>query len=522
MFDRRSPVSERRAQARLEQDGTAAAAAPQSAWTNVLFDRAPVPMWIVDRESARILAVNDSAVARYGYSRDEFLGLRSGDIDEGAAGSRGRSAEGASGLAPWSSSRRHRWRDGTTREVSVVEEDVRFRGREARVVMVDDVSERVDAEQSRALLLAAIDHLDEIVFLVRPEPDALGPPRIVFVNAAVERVLGIPRPGIAAASYHRPASPALTQIEELVTKGLGCDAPSRCEVEWRSPQGRLHCLELSAVPLRVSDRDSLSHWAVIARDLTAQRALTDRSSHAQRLESLGLLAGSTAHDFNNLMHVVTGFSELALAQLPPGGPTSTYVQQAHEAALRASSLAKQLLAFSRRQSVKSVRVDMRTILNGLQPMLERLAGPRVKVSVRGGETPAFVCGDPTQLEQIVLNLVVNARDAQPSGGRVDVALDLVDAGTAAVAPAPGSARDAAPGRWVRVRVTDAGPGMSPELRARVFEPFFTTKSQGTGLGLSTVHRIAKEGGGTVRLDSPEEGGLQVEVLLPEDAPPAAG
>jgi signal transduction histidine kinase len=403
--------------------------------------------------------------------------------------------------------------------VFVVEEHVRFRDRDARVVMVDDVSERIDAEHSRALLLAAIDQLDEIVFLVRPEPDANGAPQIVFVNAAVERVLGIGRPGIAIGTYHRDVSPALQQIRELVVHGLDCDGPSRCEVTWTHPSGRVHRLEVSAVPLRTPDRNSLSHWAVVARDLTEQQALTDRSAQAQRLESLGLLAGSIAHDVNNLMHVVTGFSELALGQLPRGGPTAAYIHQAHEAALRAAMLAKQLLAFSRRQSVKAVRVDMRVLLHALLPMLERLAGARVPVRIVGGDAPAMVCADPTQIEQILLNLVVNARDAQPAGGHVEIALEVVDAAEAAVPPPQGAQREAAPKCWVRLRVTDAGPGMSPEIRARVFEPFFTTKSQGTGLGLSTVHRIVKEGGGAVRLSSPAGGGLQVEVLLPEAPAP---
>jgi signal transduction histidine kinase len=259
---------------------------------------------------------------------------------------------------------------------------------------------------------------------------------------------------------------------------------------------------------------------VVARDVTQQHALTGRSAHAQRLESLGLLAGSVAHDFNNLIHVVTGFSELALGSLPARGPSATYIQQAHEAALRAAALAKQLLAFSRRQSVKSVRVDMRGVLDGLRPVLSRLAGPRVPVGIETSDAPAVVCADPTQMEQILLNLVVNARDAQPEGGRVHIALDVVERDVDAAGE--GSAASARARKcFVRLRVTDAGPGMSPEVQERVFEPFFTTKTQGTGLGLSTVHRIVTENGGRIALHSPPAGGLEVEVLIPDDGAASA-
>ena len=524
MFDRRSAVRERRGQDATTGQGDSVAFAPEAVWTSVLFDRAPLPIWIVDRESLKFLAVNDAALARYGYGRDEFLRMRLCEVQPEQGTTATRCADAPSGAPDWSTSRRHRWKDGSTREVTVVEEDVRFRERDARLMMIEDVSERVEAEESRALLLAAIDQLDEIVFLVRPQDGnrdgdrdgAAGAPQIVFVNAALERTLGIAQPGMAIGVYHRDSSPELLQIQELVAQGLDCDRNTRCETNWQSPSGRMHCLEISSVPLRTPDRDALSHWAVVVRDITPHKALTERTAHAQRLESLGLLAGSVAHDFNNLMHVVTGFSELAIAQLQPRVPAATYMQQAHEAALRASSLAKQLLAFSRRQSVKSVRLDMRGLVDGLEPVLSRLAGPRVPVRIRTGDEPAMVCADPTQLEQILLNLVVNARDAQPTGGWVDVVLDVVNADDAAIPDSPGPSPHAS--RWIRICVTDAGPGMPSEVQARVFEPFFTTKSQGTGLGLSTVHRIVKEGGGVVRLNSPAEGGLQVEILLPESAP----
>lgn len=372
-----------------------------------------------------------------------------------------------------------------------------------------------DSTDMRDLLLAAMEELEEVVLLVRPgaAPDA--PPEIVYANGAVQKTLGIASSALSAASYHRDTTPAaLFELRRIVAESLDHAARSCREVTWHGPEGRTHCLAITATPVQrnaESGECTLSHWVVVARDVTQQHALTDRSAQAQRLESLGLLAGSAAHDFNNLIHVVTGFSELALGVLPSSGKPTTYIQQAHEAALRAASLAKQLLAFSKRQSVKSVRVDLRGVLDGLRPVLSRLAGPRVPVGIETGDKPAVVCADPTQMEQIVLNLVVNARDAQPNGGRVHIVLDVIDSDEAVAPDVGGELRKCC----IRLRVTDAGPGMPPDVQARVFEPFFTTKSQGTGLGLSTVHRIVSENGGRIAFHSPPEGGLQVEILLPE-------
>ncbi len=486
-----------------------------SALASALFDAAPMPMWLYDRTTLHILEVNSYAVARYGYTREEFLSMRVSDIgttehadhpfrlgDEPSTGFR-HNAEF-----------RHRWKDGTVRDVMVVTYDVRYAGHAARLVMVDDVTDRIAADHTRELLVAAIEQLDEVVLLLRPGADADSPPQIVFANSAVSRVLGIDLDTGKRPDYHRDATPTeLRRLRDIIMPELDCEAPRRCELTYESPDGSVHRLEASSVPVRSPDGLSVSHWAVVARDVTEQRAIAERSAQAQRLESLGLLAGSIAHDFNNLVHVVTGFSELALGQLPARGPSTAYVQQAHEAALRASGLAKQLLAFSRRQSLKAVRLDLRGLLDGLKPVLLRLAGPRVSVHVHGTDMPMMVCADPTQMEQILLNLVVNARDAQPEGGRVDITMKLVERANVSRQHTLPAAADAA--RWICLRVTDAGPGMPEDVRARVFEPFFTTKAQGTGLGLSTVHGIVKQSGGTIHLESPPGGGLCVEIMLPE-------
>lgn len=489
--------------------------ASTSALASALFDAAPMPMWLYDRTTLRVLEVNAYAVSRYGYSREEFLSMRVTDLGtpEDAEHSFRLADEPSTGFRH-NAEFRHRWKDGTVRDVMVVTYDVRYAGHAARLVMVDDVTDRIAAEHTRELLVAAIEQLDEVVLLLRPGAEVGAPPQIVFANSAVSRVLGVDPDAVKRSGYHRDATPPeMLHLRDLIAGELDCEAPRRCEISYANPDGTLHRLETSSVPVRAPDGLSVSHWAVVARDVTEQRAMADRSAQAQRLESLGLLAGSIAHDFNNLVHVITGFSELALGQLPARGPSTAYVQQAHEAALRASGLAKQLLAFSRRQSLKSVRLDLRGLLDGLRPVLVRLAGARITVSVHGSDSPMMVCADPTQMEQILLNLVVNARDAQPEGGRVDITMTLVERANVSRAHTLPAAADAA--RWICLRVTDTGPGMTEDVRARVFEPFFTTKAQGTGLGLSTVHGIVRQSGGTIHLESPPSGGLCVEIMLPE-------
>ena len=483
-----------------------------------LFDAAPVPMWIFDRESLRFMEVNANAIARYGYTREEFLRLRISDLrvpdDEARACEAARAPQQGVGRH---TEPRHRWKDGSVRDVAVVTYDITYQDRPARLVMVDDVTERVAAEHSRTLLLTAIEQLDELVLVFEPNVDPDGPPHISYANVAVERTLGVPRRASPGPAYHPDRTPPeLVALRDLIAPALDCDRTTRRELVWTSPTGRGYRPETAAAPVRAPDGRGVSHWAGVARDVTEQRALADRSAQAQRLESLGLLAGSIAHDFNNLVHVVTGFSELALTQLPAKGASTAYIQQAHEAALRAAGLAKQLLAFSRRQQLKAVRLDLRALLDALRPVLVRLAGPRVQFVLSGGAEPAMVCADPTQMEQIFLNLVVNARDAQPEGGRVEIVVDVVTPDDLTPDQLPSEAASA---RFVRVRVSDAGPGMPADVQARVFEPFFTTKPQGTGLGLSTVHGIVRQSGGSITLSSRPGKGLTATIVLPEAAPP---
>ena len=243
----------------------------------------------------------------------------------------------------------------------------------------------------------------------------------------------------------------------------------------------------------------------------AQRA-QERLLQSQKIEAIGKLAGGVAHDFNNILTVIDGRSRLMLRRLSPGDPLYRDTELIHESAQRAAALTRQLLAFSRRQVLKPEVVDLNVVVARMSALLERLIGEHIRFRLEPDVTATPVKADPTQLEQVVLNLVVNARDAMPEGGRLTLRTETV------TLPADnhdtGPALD--PGTYVLLTVTDTGCGMDAEVRARIFEPFFTTKEvgTGTGLGLSTVYGIVEQSGGSIVVDSEPGQGSAFRVYLP--------
>ncbi len=235
----------------------------------------------------------------------------------------------------------------------------------------------------------------------------------------------------------------------------------------------------------------------LIEDVTGRRELEEQLRQAQKMDSIGKLAGGIAHDFNNLMTAVMGYSDLLLRQ-PEGSPMSRQkVEAIRDSAVRASDLTRQLLAFSRRQVLQSRDIDLRDVVGRMDTLLHRLIGDDVRLHTLFGAEPVLVRADPTQIEQVVMNLVVNARDAMPDGGAVTVAV-LSDGGFAALS------------------VADEGLGIDEETRAQIFEPFFTTKplAEASGLGLSTVHGIVGQSGGTIDVESEPGEGTVFTVRLP--------
>jgi signal transduction histidine kinase len=248
------------------------------------------------------------------------------------------------------------------------------------------------------------------------------------------------------------------------------------------------------------------------RDLTRQRKLEDQLVQAQKMEAVGQLAGGVAHDFNNLLTVIMSYSSLLLSDLGANDAVRGDIQEISDAAERAAALTRQLLAFSRKQVLQMRAVNVNAVVTNVETMLRRLIGEDISLTTHLDSELALINADPGQLEQVLINLAVNARDAMPGGGALTITTD-----NAELSSEHGDRHlGAAPGKFVMVAVTDTGSGMTKDVQQRLFEPFYTTKGpgKGTGLGLATVHGIVKQSGGDVYVYSELGHGTTFKVYFP--------
>jgi PAS domain S-box-containing protein len=261
---------------------------------------------------------------------------------------------------------------------------------------------------------------------------------------------------------------------------------------------------------------------ILATDVTEKRSLEAQLAQSQKMESVGRLAGGVAHDFNNLLGVIGGYGELVRKRVKGDPRLLHYVEDIVKAADRAAGLTRQLLAFSRKQVLQPKVLDLNAVVGEMEKMLRRLIGEDVQLATVFDDRLGTVKADPGQVEQVLMNLVVNARDAMPRGGRLTIETQNVDLDRKYCRRHP----EVPPGRYVMIAVSDTGQGMPPEVKARLFEPFFTTKApgKGTGLGLATVHGIVKQSGGHVSVYSEEGHGTTFKIYLPrtDDAKEEAG
>ncbi len=295
------------------------------------------------------------------------------------------------------------------------------------------------------------------------------------------------------------------------------------EARFRFKDGRTILGLMSA---RILLLDGVPHILSVTRDITAMRQaeaersrLAEQLGQSQKLEAIGQLAGGVAHDFNNLLTVILGCASTLKADLPAGfGHLADDLGQIEEAGQRARDLTRQLLAFARKQPVVKSSIDLNRVVEGSEKLLRRVLGEHIELDVALDPGLWWLQGDVGQLEQVILNLAVNARDAMPDGGTLFLSTSNRRGA------APGVAAEPDPGEFVQLAVRDTGIGMSPEVRGRLFEPFFTTKSpgRGTGLGLATVYGIVKQWGGFIHVESSPGAGSLFEVGFPRtQASPAS-
>jgi two-component system cell cycle sensor histidine kinase/response regulator CckA len=266
-------------------------------------------------------------------------------------------------------------------------------------------------------------------------------------------------------------------------------------------------------------KDRLSRLGPAVAQALAQRQLREQLRRSQKMEAIGRLAGGVAHDFNNLLTVIHGYSDMALAQLRDGDPLRENIEEIRRAAIRAAALTRQLLAFSRKQYLQPALVDLNGMLGEIEKMLRRLIGEDIELSIQPADDLWPVRVDPGQIEQVVMNLVVNARDAMPQGGKLTITTANVELDESYTATHP----DARPGPHALLAVSDDGVGMERQTLAHLFEPFFTTKGpeKGTGLGLATAYGIVKQSGGHIAVYSEVGHGTCFKVYLPRDPEAAA-
>jgi PAS domain S-box-containing protein len=282
------------------------------------------------------------------------------------------------------------------------------------------------------------------------------------------------------------------------------------ESSWRGRDGKLISVNLAGRATR-DEQGRISYLEVIAENITDRKQLEQQLMQAQKLQAVGQLAGGIAHDFNNLLTIINGQIQMAIGELPSGSPVLERLEDVESAANRASKLTRQLLAFGRLQNIEAGVLNLNSVISGLTQMLVLLVGKTIHLEFTPAPDLGFVNADPAQLEQVLMNLVLNAKDATPEGGRLTISAEnvLLDS-------AHRDGKAAPPGDYVALSVIDTGHGMTPEIQAHIFEPFFTTKrpGQGTGLGLATVYSIVKQSKGFIATESEPGKGTRFTIYLP--------
>ncbi len=460
-------------------------------------------------DNFRLLDVNQAFEEVLGYSREELIGrspeelgvwVDSGEMEE----SRRRYWE-TGHLHTFE--RQFRRRNGDIGVCLTSSEPIELEGKPCAIVVTIDITAQKKAEETMRSLVTAIEQSVDTILITNLEGV------IQYCNPAFEKVSGYSRqeaiglnPRLLKSGKHPPEFYA--QMWATITRGQVWSG----HLTNRRKDGSLYEESATISPIRDASGKA-SGFVAVKQDVTERRQLEDQLRQAQKLESVGRLAGGVAHDFNNLLTVINGYCGFLLKELKPGDPLRSYADEIKTAGARAIGLTRQLLAFSRKQVIEPRVLDLNTTIRQSVPMLQRLIGEDIALQADLDDALGRVMADPDQMNQVIMNLAVNARDAMPDGGRLDIATantDLAADACAALHP------EATAGRYVLLTVTDNGYGMDETIRQHVFEPFFTTKDvgKGTGLGLSTVYGIIRQGGGCVAVSSELGVGTSVRIYLP--------
>jgi PAS domain S-box-containing protein len=477
--------------------------------------------------SCRISHVNDLLCSIWGYSRSELVGMSITQIE--AEESSADVARHMGKIREQGKDRfesKHRRKDGSLVDVSIsVHVDQEDPGH--AMVFVRDISDRqraqADATRLNDLLVNLARLVPGVIYQYRLYPD--GRSAFPYCSPGMEMIYEFTPEEVQA-----DATPVFGRLhpEDYAMVANAIEASARtlehfyCEFRAVLPKQGVRWRWSQAKPQRMPDGGTL--WYGIILDIHDRKiaqlekaSLASQLQQAQKMESVGRLAGGVAHDFNNMLGVILGTTEMALDRVSSSDPLRKDLEEIHKAATRSADLTRQLLAFARRQAVAPKVLDLGETISGLVRILKRLIGESIVLEWRPASDLWPVRMDPSQVDQILANLCINARDAMAGMGRLDI-----DLGNTSLDVAFCSSRGGAlPGDYVRLAVRDTGCGMDQETQSHLFEPFFTTKplGKGTGLGLATVYGIVKQNGGLVEVESAVGKGTTMSVYIPRHVGP---
>ncbi len=491
---------------------------PQQKENEIIFDSAPYMIWYKDTEN-RILRANRAAAQSLGMSVEEVEGRSAYDLfpSEAVQYHQDDLEVVRTGQPKLGITEPYRLPSG---EVRVLHTDkIPYRDEDGRVIGIvvfsADVTERQRAEdamrRSEVNYRSVVEGAPYGICRVNQEG------RLLNVNPAFVAMLGYDsEEELLAANLDRDVFREPGERAAL-TPDPG-DGLEGVEVVWRRKNGALIHVRLSGVPVRDPEWPSTC-YELIAENVTEQRVLEQQLRQSQKMEAVGRFAGGVAHDFNNLLMVIQGHTELLHDRAREDEWLLRKVEQIEKAAESAAGLTRQLLAFSRMQVLQPKVMDFNEAVAEMGKMLPRLVGEDIDLRIARNSKDGRVKADPGQIGQVVMNLAVNARDAMPKGGRLDIETADAEVDDAFARTHP----PIVPGSYVMLRVTDTGVGMDAETQAHIFEPFFTTKEvgKGTGLGLATVYGVVKQSGGYLWVESEKGKGSTFRVYLPRVAEHAA-
>jgi len=404
--------------------------------------------------------------------------------------------------------------DGTVRWISSRGFQVRdAAGKVIRITgIASDITERKRAEEELRLLGSAVEQSKESIVITDAELDLPGP-RILFVNPAFTQMTGYTAAEAIGKTPRILQGPhtdktVLRRLRQNLERG---EVFAGEAINYRK-DGKEFNLEWQIAPLRNAG-GKITHFVAIQRDITERKRLEAQLVQSQKMETVGKLAGGVAHEFNSILTAIIGQSELLLGDLPDGSPLAKNATEINQAAGRAATLTRQLLAYGRKQILRPESLDLNHVLASMEGMLHHLMGNDVDLRIVPAVGLPAVKADAGQIEQVIMNMAMNAADAMPHGGKLMLETATATLDEQYVSRFP----ELKVGDYVMLAITDTGAGMSEEVKARVFEPFFTTKGvgQGTGLGLATCYGILKQSGGHIAVYSEMARGATFKIYLPQ-------